>query len=65
MAIKCYVNIRWYIYFPFIAAPVTYGSSQVRGQIGATAADLCPSHSNIGYEPHLRPTLQLAGMLDP
>ena len=37
----------------FRAAPVTCGSSQARGQIGATAADLHHSHSNARSEPHL------------
>ena len=32
----------------FRAAPVTYGSSQVRGQMGATAANLCYRHGNAG-----------------
>ena len=32
----------------FRAEPMAYGSSQVRGQIGATAASLCHSHSNAG-----------------
>ena len=30
-----------------------YGSSQARGQIGATAAGLHHSHSNARSEPHL------------
>ena len=37
----------------FRAAPVAYGSSQARGQIGAAAASLHHSHSNEGSEPHL------------
>ena len=32
----------------FSAAPMAYGSSQARGQIGATTADLHYSHSNAG-----------------
>ena len=32
----------------FRAPPVAYGSSQARGQFGATAANLCHSHSNSG-----------------
>ena len=47
------------------AAPATYGGSQARGRIGATAAGLRQSHSNAGSEPHLRPTPQLMAMLDP
>ena len=41
------------------------GGSQARGQIGATAAGLHHSHSNVGSEPRLRPTPQLAAMPDP
>ena len=36
-----------YIYMLFRAAPAAYGSSQVRGQIGAAAASLCHTHSNV------------------
>jgi len=39
----------------FRATPMAYGSSQVRGQIGAAAAGLHHSHSNEGSEPRLRP----------
>ena len=46
------------------AAPVAYGSSQARGQIGATAAGLCHSHSNTEPELHLWPMLKLAVMPD-
>ena len=45
--------------------PVAYGGSQARGPIGATAAGLCHSHSNVGSEPRLQPTPQLKAMLDP
>ena len=53
-----------FLFFFFKAAPVAYGSSQARAQIGAAAASLCHSHSNVGSEPHLQPTLQLSAMLD-
>ena len=36
-----------------MAAPMTYGSSQARGQIEAAAAGLDHSHSNTRSEPHL------------
>ena len=49
----------------FRAPTTTYGSSQARGQIGATAAGLCHSHSNVGSEPRLWPTPQLMAMSDP
>ena len=38
---------------------------QARGQIGAAAADLGHSHSNIRSERRLWPTLQVSAMLDP
>ena len=38
------------------AAPAAYGSSQVRGQIGAAATSLHHSHSNARSEPSLRHT---------
>ena len=41
----------------FRAVPEAYGSSQAKGQIGATA--LHHSHSNVGSEPRLGPTPQL------
>ena len=40
------------------AVPVAYKGSQARGLIGAVAIGLYQSHSNVGSEPHLRPTLQ-------
>ena len=43
----------------FRAAPMSYGGSQDRGQIRATAASLHHSHSNLGSEPHLQPMAQL------
>ena len=47
------------------AAPAAYGGSQARGQIRAVATSLCHSHSNVGSEPHVPPTLQVTVMLDP
>ena len=49
----------------FRAEPMTYGSSQARGQIGTVATSLHHSHSNARSEPHLRPTPQLMATLDP
>ena len=49
----------------FFLRDTAYGSSQAGGQIGATAASLCHSHSNAGSELHLRPTPQLTAMPDP
>ena len=53
-----------FIYF-FRAAPMACGGSQARGQIGTVAAGLHHSHSNVGSEPCLRPTLQLMAVPDP
>ena len=49
-----------------MASPVSYGSSQARGQIGATTISPPYSHSNgnRGSEPHLGPAPQLASMPD-
>ena len=58
-----------FLFFVFFAiswaAPMTYGSSQARGLIGAVAADLRQSHRNKGSEPRLQPTPQLTAMPDP
>ena len=44
------VNIRNFFFLLFRATPAAHGSSQARGQIGATAAGLC--HSNTRYLIH-------------
>ena len=44
---------------------MAYGGSQARGQIGAAAAGLCHSHSNVGPKQHLQTSLQLMIMPDP
>ena len=41
------------------------GGSQARGPIGAIAAGLHQSHSTVGSELCLRPTLQLTATPDP
>ena len=55
----------FFSFFLFRAAPVAYGGSQARGQIGVVAASLCHTHSNTGSEVHLWPTPQLTPMPDP
>ena len=55
----------FFLFFFFRAAPAAYGGSQVRGLIGAAAAGLPHSHSNVGSEPHLQPTPQLMPTLVP
>ena len=54
----CFVVISW-------AAPTAYGGSQARGLIGAAAAGLHHSHSNVGSELRLRPTPQPTATPDP
>ena len=51
--------IYLFIYLLFRATPAAYGRFQARGLIRATAASLCPSHSNAGSKPRLQPTPQL------
>ena len=51
--------------FLFRAAPLAYGRFQARGQIGAVAANLCHSHSNMGSKLPLRPTSQRCWILNP
>ena len=47
------------------ATPVACGGSQVRGWIGATAASLHHSYSNLESKPHLWPKPQLTAILNP
>ena len=49
----------------FKAAPMAYGGSQARSQIGGVAADLHHSRSNAGFKLHLQPTLQRMATRDP
>ena len=46
------------------ATPAPCGSSQARGQMGATASGLCHSHGNARWELCLWPMLQLAAVPD-
>ena len=62
------VDLQYFILFYFLlfkAAPVTYGSSQARGRIGATATGLHHSHSNVASKLCVRLTPQLTAMPDP
>ena len=58
------IKVFCYLVFFFRATPNAYGSSQARGQIGATAG-LCHSHSKAGSEPHLQPILKFTAAPDP
>ena len=65
--IPCWLIILSFFKFFFFlrAIPMAYGSSQARGQIGATAASLHHSHSNTRSQPHLQSTLHHMATLDP
>ena len=52
-----HTHIHIYIFLLFRAAHAAYGGSQVRGRIGAVAADLHHSHNNAGSKLHLQPQL--------
>ena len=55
-----------YLFFFLLrATPLAYGGSQARSQIGAAAAGLNHSHSNVGYELCLWPITQLEATPDP
>ena len=55
--------ILFYFFCLFRDTPATYGSSQARGPIRATAVGL--RHSNMGSELGLQSTAQLRANLDP
>ena len=54
----------FFIFCLFRATPAAYGSFQAKGLIGAVAAGVHHSHSNVGSELHLRPTPQLTATPD-
>ena len=59
---------RSFFFFSFLlfrAVPEAYGSSWARSQVGAAAAGLQHSLSNVGSRPHLQPTPQLTATPDP
>ena len=43
----------FFVFCPFRFALAAYGGSQARGLMGAVAAGLLQSHSNVGSEPYL------------
>ena len=67
------LNKVWSFFLPFFfsffflnrTTTVAYGGSQARGQIGASAAGLHHSHSNVKSELCLWPTPQLMATWDP
>ena len=50
------ISFHNFFCFVFLGPCVACGSSQARGRIGAAAAGLHHSHSNVGSEPHLQCT---------
>ena len=64
-------SVAWFSFLFFClfvssrATPAAYGGCQARGPIGAVAADLRHSHSNLGSKLRQQPTLQLTVTLDP
>ena len=58
--VKCGIVFLLFLW----ATSAAYGGSQARGLIGAVAAGLRQSHSNVGSEPHLQPTPQLMATPD-
>ena len=47
-------TVFWFFFFGlFRPAPMAYGGSQARDQMGAVAAGLYHSHSNVGSKPCL------------
>ena len=60
-----FYSLFYFIFLLFRATPAAYGGSQARGQIGAVAARVHHSHSNLRSQPHLPPTPQLMTTPDP
>ena len=59
----CWRN--FFFFCLFRTTHTSYGHSQARGPIGASAAGLHHRHSNAGSKLHLQPTPQLMAMPDP
>ena len=60
-----FILFFFFFFFFFVfsrATPAACGGSQARGLIGAVAAGLQHSLSNLGSEPCLQPTSQLVAM---
>ena len=53
------------VFFPFYGCTCGIWKFLARGQIGAAAASLCHSNSNVRSKPHLQTTPQLMGTPDP
>ena len=64
-ATECFVCLFVCCCLLFRATLAALGGARARGQIGATAAGLCHSHSNARSKLCLQPTPQLTAMPDP
>ena len=60
-----FVFLFFWFFLLFRVELKAHGSSQARGQIGAAAASLHHSHSNMGSEAPLQPIPELMEMLAP
>ena len=56
----------YFVFLPFLGPLLRHMEvPRLRGPIGAIAAGLYQSHSNVGSEPHPQPTPQLTATPDP
>ena len=60
-----FVLFCFLFFYLFYSRSCGIWGSQARGRIGAVAAGLCQSHSNVGSKPCLQPTPQLTAIPDP
>ena len=67
-----FMDIKLLTVFPYVtffglfrAAPMVYGSSQVRGQIGAVATSLLHSHRDVRSKSYLQITPEFIAITDP
>ena len=59
-------SLFFFVFLPFLGPLLRHMEvPRLRGPIGAIAAGLYQSHSNVGSEPHPQPTPQLTATPDP
>ena len=64
LSLFLFKNFIVFFVLSFRATPVAYGDSQAWGLIGAVAAGLHHSHSNVESRPLMQTPSQLRAMLD-
>ena len=64
-SVDCSTVLFFFFNCLFRVTPMTYGSSQARGQIGAVAASLYHSHSNKGSKSYLHHSSRQCRILNP